>query len=104
MMLPSIGTYGEILFGTPSSANALEFARLRVRMSLGELKLVAVGIADPGAQAHAVGPLFEWADKRNPLLFQYEAEFAQIARINANVDVRGHYLSRCSLTGVLNQF
>jgi hypothetical protein len=45
-------------------------AGLRVRVPFGQFELVAVRVPDPGAQAHPIGPLFERAEERNPLLFQ----------------------------------
>ena len=63
-------------------------------MAFGQFKLVAVGIADPGAKARAVGALFERANKGHTFFFKNRAELAQVAGIDADVNVGRHLPAR----------
>lgn len=66
---------------------------LLARMPFGQFELVAVRIADPGAQAHTVGSLLERADERNTFLFQDRAKLPKVTRVDTNVNVCGRYFT-----------
>jgi hypothetical protein len=71
-------------------------------MPFGELELVAVRIADPGAQAHTIGPLFERADEGNSLFFEDRGELPEVARVDADVTICGCHLGGCVLASLIN--
>ena len=57
-------------------------------MTFRQLELMSVGVADPRAVAHAVGALLEWPDECNTFFFEDAAELAQVAGVDADVNIR----------------
>jgi hypothetical protein len=79
-------------------------AELCARMPFGQFKLVTVRIADPRAESHTIGSLFEWTNESHAFLFKDSAKLPKIAGVNANVNICRCHLRLRSIARVSDQF